>query len=77
MPAPKWLTRPLWAGSGLQVSIASMSAQADQETFELCTLSRQLTPNCTKTSSVHVDYSHIENQRSFVLIQNPQIYSGM
>lgn len=30
MPAPKWLTRPLWAGSGLQVSIASMSAQADK-----------------------------------------------
>jgi len=54
-----------------------MSALADQETFELRTLSRQLTPNCTKTSSVHVDYSHIENQRSFVLIQNPQIYSDL
>lgn len=30
MPAPKWLTRPLWAGSGLQVSIASISAQAEK-----------------------------------------------
>lgn len=29
--------------------------------------------NCTNTSPVRVDHNHIENQRSFVLIQNPHI----